>query len=95
MGRSYSVTDARTHLRKILDEVQAGREVHLTRRGVPIAVVVSADRAEMLRAKRPSFPDAYRAFLQRHSPDDIGMDAEAFDSLRDETLGRGTPNGLK
>jgi len=43
MPKSYSVAQARAHLPDILDEVKAGREVQLTRRGTPAAVVVSVE----------------------------------------------------
>jgi prevent-host-death family protein len=88
MAKSYSVADARARLPDILDEVEAGREVQLTRRGRPVAVVLSAHRYEALRSERTAFGDAYRAFLERHSPEEVGIDPEFFQSLRDRTPGR-------
>jgi prevent-host-death family protein len=81
--RSYSVADARVHLPDILDQVEAGTEVHLTRRGRPVAVVLSTHRYEALKSDTSSFADAYRAFLTRHSPSDDGLDPDFIDSLRD------------
>ncbi|SRR6266540_4829417 len=88
MGKSYSVADARAHLPDILDEVEAGKEVQLTRRGRPVAVVVSAEKYEALRLDRTTFGDAYRAFAERYAPQDIALEADFFDSLRDRAQGR-------
>jgi prevent-host-death family protein len=35
--RTVNVTDARTHLGKLLDQAQAGEEIVITRRGQPVA----------------------------------------------------------
>lgn len=88
MGKSYSVADARAHLPDILDEVEAGKEVHLTRRGRPIAVVLSPDRYDALRRERTTFADAYRAFAKRYAPEDVALESDFFDSLRDRAPGR-------
>lgn len=88
MPKSYSVADARASLPEILDDVEAGKEVHLTRRGRPVAVVISAEQYDALRNERASFGDAYRAFLDRHPAGEISLEKEFFDSLRDSSPGR-------
>jgi prevent-host-death family protein len=88
MAKSYSVAEARASLPDILDEVEAGKEVNLTRRGRKVAVVISAEQYEALRSEQASFGDAYRAFLDRHPAGEIGLDADFIDSLRDRGPGR-------
>lgn len=88
MAKSYSVADARARLPDILDEVETGKEVHLTRRGRPVAVVISSHRYDTLRSAPASFREAYRAFLKRYPLKDGGIDARSFASLRDRTHGR-------
>jgi prevent-host-death family protein len=88
MARSYSVADARAHLPDILDDVEAGKEVQLTRRGRPVALVLSPQRYEMLRSGHTTFADAYRAFLTRHAPAEIGLEPSFFGSLRAQDPGR-------
>jgi prevent-host-death family protein len=83
MGKSYSVAEARARLPDILDDVEAGKEVELTRRGRPVAVVLSRARLDALRQDRATFSDAYRSFAERHSPRDIALEPNFFDSLRD------------
>jgi prevent-host-death family protein len=88
MPRSYSVADARAHLPAILDQVEAGGEVRLTRRGEPVAVVLSARQYEALRGGIATFADAYKEFRGRHSIEDMGVDTGFFESLRDPSPGR-------
>ncbi len=49
MSKIMSVSDARAALPEILDRVQAGEEVTITRHGKPVAIVV---RPDTLRARR-------------------------------------------
>ena len=51
MSNKISVSAARAALPEILDRVQAGEEVTITRHGKPVAVVV---RPDALRARRAS-----------------------------------------
>lgn len=88
VAKSYSVADARAHLPDILDEVEAGRDVQLTRRGRPVAVVLSAHRYEALQNEQSSFAEAYKAFLERHSLAEVGLDPDFAESLRDTKPGR-------
>jgi prevent-host-death family protein len=88
MWKSYSVADARAHLPAILDDVEAGQEVKLTRRGRLVALVLSPRRYETLRSEHTNFGDAYRAFLGRHTAEEIGLEPGFPDSLRDREPGR-------
>lgn len=88
VAKVYSVADARAHLPEILDEVEAGRDVRLTRRGRPVAVVLSTEQYEALRTAKARFADAYRRFLDRHALHEVGVDAGFADSLRDKRAGR-------
>ena len=88
MSKSYSVADARAHLPDILDDVEAGKEVQLTRRGRAVALLLSPQRYDMLRGEHTNFGDAYRAFLGRHAPEEIGLEPDLFRSIRDQDPGR-------
>jgi prevent-host-death family protein len=88
MSRTYSVANARAHLPEILDQVEAGDDVGLSRRGRLVAVVISSDEYETLRGTRARFAEAYKNFLGRHSLAKAGVNAEYIESLRDKTTGR-------
>jgi prevent-host-death family protein len=86
MSKQYSIAHARANLPTIVDEVEAGSEVELTRRGRPVAIVISRQRYARLQAARPRFGDRYRAFLERFQLEDIG--ADDLEGLRQPGVGR-------
>jgi prevent-host-death family protein len=88
MLRRYSIAEARSRLPSIVDEAESGIEVELTRRGQPVAVLVSCREFERLQGKRLHFSDAYRKFLGRHPLEEIGVDDDFAVSSRDRTTGR-------
>jgi prevent-host-death family protein len=88
MARRYSIADARTSLPTIVDQAEAGERVELTRRGKPVAVVVSLREFERLRGDRPRFGEAYKKFLDDHSLSEIGLDDDFVATTRDRSPGR-------
>jgi prevent-host-death family protein len=88
MPQRYSIAEARSRLPRIVDQAEAGIEIELTRRGQPVAVLVSHREFERLRGKRLHFRDAYRKFLKTHSLRDVGIDDDFGASARDRTTGR-------
>jgi prevent-host-death family protein len=88
MPRQYSIADARSSLPDIVDQAEAGAEVEITRRGQPVAVVVSHRTLERLRERRTSFSEAYQRFLGRFSLDEAGLDSSELSPPRGTTSGR-------
>lgn len=88
MSQRYSLAEARSHLPTIVDEAEAGQAIELTRRGKPVAVVVSHREFERLRGNRPTFGDVYRTFLEHHSLDEVGIDDRFAASTHDRSQGR-------
>jgi prevent-host-death family protein len=88
MSRRYSIAEARSRLPRIIDEAEAGGTVELTRRGQPVAVLVSPREFERLRGRPSHFSDAYRTFLEKHPLDEIGVEDDFAESTRDRTAGR-------
>ncbi len=91
MSKRYSIAEARSQLPTIIDQAEAGVEVELTRRGHPVAVVVSHREFARLRGKQLHFSDAYRQFLASHSLQEIGSERNFVTTLRDRTTGRKVP----
>ena len=87
MPRRYSIAEARSRLPAIIDAAEAGVEVELTRRGQPVAVVVSRRELDRLRGARRDFGDAYRTFLKKFALHDIGLE-EDLAMTRDRSTGR-------
>ena len=88
MSQRYSIAEARSRLPKIVNQAEAGVDIELTRRGQPVAVLVSHREFERLRGKRLHFRDAYRKFLKTHSLREVGVDDDFATSARDRTTGR-------
>src|ERR1700730_12714060 len=91
MSQRYSIAEARAHLPRIVDQAESGVEVELTRRGQPVAVVVSSREFDRLRGRRQHFGDAYRSFLKEHPLEHIGVESTFAASTRDRTTGRKVP----
>jgi prevent-host-death family protein len=88
VSRRYSIADARISLPAIVDQAEAGERVELTRRGKPVAVVVSLREFERLRGDRSRFGEAYKKFLGKYALEKIGLDADFVTAVRDRSNGR-------
>lgn len=88
MSRRYSIAEARSNLPTIVDQAEGGQEIELTRRGKPVAVVVSLREFARLRGERARFGDVYKRFLKAHVLRDVGLDQDFFHSTRDRGAGR-------
>ncbi|HEY2404379.1 MAG TPA: type II toxin-antitoxin system Phd/YefM family antitoxin [Polyangiaceae bacterium] len=88
MAKEYSIADARRNLPGVVNAVEAGGEVRLTRRGKPVAVMVSVDEYERLRQKRASFAEAFKEFRKRFPEGSGGLERGYWASLRAGGAGR-------
>ena len=88
MPKRYSIADARSNLSSIVDQAEAGQEVELTRRGKPVAAVISLRELERLRGARVPFAEAYRRFLKAHPLHDVEVKRDFFQPSRDRSPGR-------
>ncbi len=88
MPKRYSIAQARANLPAIVDEVESGASVELTRRGASVAIVVSVREYERLRGQRVPFNEAYQRFLTTHDLTAVGVDRKFAATLRDSSSGR-------
>ncbi|GFE81751.1 hypothetical protein GCM10011487_37510 [Steroidobacter agaridevorans] len=88
MEQSYSIAEARANLPTLIDQVEAGVAVELTRRGKGVAVMISVAEYQRLRSKRTSFQDVYQKFLKKHSLAEVGLEKDFARKLRDRSPGR-------
>lgn len=92
MAQRYAIAEARANLPTLLDQVEAGAAIELTRRGEVVAVMISVSEYERLRSRRIGFQETYQQFLKKHSPADIGVEPSAFaKQARDRSPGRKVP----
>ena len=88
MAKRYSIAEARANLPAVVDEAASGGGVELTRRGKPVAVMLSIEEAAELRGKRQGFAEAYARFARRYDVREAGLDRKALSGLRDRGAGR-------
>ncbi len=85
----YSIAEAKNGLPRLVREAEAGHDIQLTRRGKPVAVVISTSRYENLTTNWSSFSESYQRFRQEHDLAGLDLDpAEIFDGVRDPSPGR-------
>jgi prevent-host-death family protein len=88
MVKSYAIAEARASLPTLIDQVEAGGVIELTRRGKGVAVMISVDEYQRLRSRRITFQAAYQRFLKKHSLTEVGLESGFARKLRDRSLGR-------
>jgi len=86
MEKQFTISEAKNKLTAIVHDVEKGPSVKLTRRGRPVAVLVSIAEYEALHGKRPAFWDLLTALRARAGECDISDDD--FTDLRDGRPGR-------
>ncbi len=87
--QSYSVAEARNRFAEIVHDLGKTASVEVTRRGKPVAVLISIEEYERLCSRRPDFWEAYQAFRKEFDLDNLNMDPdEIFADVRDKSPGR-------
>lgn len=88
MAKTYTIANARAKLADIVDQVEAGSDVELTRRGKKVAIVMSAARYARLRGERVAFMAAYETFRATHDLSAAGFNRSWARGLRQRDVGR-------
>jgi prevent-host-death family protein len=88
MKRIYSVGSARASLPAILDDVQSGQVIQVTRHGRPVAVIMSPAEYAGLERRQTSFGTACAEFRKRFAVAELDLGRDDFESLRDRRPGR-------
>jgi len=86
MSKRYSIAEARDQLPAIVHDAEKGKPVELTRRGKPVAVLISVADYQRLASARPDFWGALQAFRERSDLTDLDVD-EIFAGVRDRSPG--------
>ena len=88
MSKHRSVADARRELPQLLREVEDGAQVQITRRGEPVAVLISLQEYRRLSGRGGGFLEAYQAWEADTEPADRALPEDYFDQIRDRSPGR-------
>ena len=84
----YSVAQARDRFAEIVHSLESQPRVEVTRRGRPVAVLISIEAYERLEAAQAEFWDSYRAFRAAHDLAGLEIGLETFAGTRDRSPGR-------
>ena len=88
--KRFSVADARNQLASIVHRVERGAPIEITRRGEPVAVLLSLDEYRRLTTPRSSLVDALAEFRSTADLDALKLD-EVLRDTRDRSPGRSAP----
>ncbi len=87
MRKRYSLSEAKDHLSRLVHAVARNGTVEITRRGRPVAMLVSMEEYERLHGRRVGFWQALEAF-RRGAGRDMSLGDGVFFDLRDRGTGR-------
>jgi prevent-host-death family protein len=88
MSKQYSIAEARNHFTAIVRDVERESTVELTRRGKPVAVLLSVQEYKRLSSGKGGFWQAFTAFRNRVNLQELGIEPNIFTGLRDQSPGR-------
>lgn len=77
--KQVSIVKARDHFTKLVREVEENSGVQITRRGTPIAVMLSMTEFNRLQKSENNFWDNYLAFRQQFDLDELAIEPETFE----------------
>jgi prevent-host-death family protein len=83
-----SVAEARQHFARLIKRAQQGKTIQITRRGEPVAVLLSASEYSAITGERSSFIDAMSQVRERLGVADLEIGDAEFEGLREESPGR-------
>lgn len=88
MLKQYSIAEARNRFTAIVHDVEQEAAIELTRRGKPVAVLVSIHEYKRLSSNAGGFWKAFTAFRNRVNLQELEIEPEIFTGLRDQSPGR-------
>lgn len=89
MSKKYSIAQARDSLAAIVHSLEKIKRVEITRRGEPVAVLLSKREYDRLNGQSVGFWEGYLEFLKEVDLAEANLDPdEIFKGVRDKSPGR-------
>jgi prevent-host-death family protein len=86
MVKRYSLTEARAHLARLVEEAEQGIRIELTRRGKPVVVMTKVEPSERQPSEGPGFRELYQEFRRRFDLVELDIDPdEIWGDIRDRS----------
>lgn len=86
--KTYSVAEARQNFARLIRSAERGKAIEITRRGEPVAVLLSAAEYLALSGERPLFVEVLTRLRERLKVEYLGISDEEFEGLREKSPGR-------
>jgi len=85
-----SIAEAKNNFPRLVQQAEAGEQISITRRGHPVAVLLSTQAYERLLAPKPDLSEFLRAWREdmRTVVAGASADEDVFTNLRDNAAGR-------
>ncbi len=87
MSKRYSVVEARKNLPSLIRDVEKGETVEFTRRGKPVAVLISTKEYAELNGPSQDLWQAIHEFRRQFDLTELEID-EIYRNVRDRSPGR-------
>ncbi len=84
MTKQFSISQARNSLPSLVHAVEDGASVELTRRGRPVAVLVSISDYDRLTGKRPDLWSAIERFRAETNLEELDVE-QILDGIQDRS----------
>ena len=88
VAKRYSIADARHNLAALVHELERKARIELTRRGEPVAVLLSMREYQRLTAEKGGFWQAYESFRRAVDLSRLEIEPDVFEGVRDRSAGR-------
>jgi prevent-host-death family protein len=88
MQKQYSIAEARNRFTSLVRDVERESAIELTRRGKPVAVLLSIQEYKRLSSSKSGFWEALTAFQNQVNLQELGIEPDIFARLRDQSPGR-------
>ena len=88
MPNEYSIAEAKNSLPAIIHDVEKGPHVKLTRRGKPVAILLSMSEFEKMNRENRQFWSALQNIRKNINNGKIDIGETDFIGLRDKSTGR-------
>ncbi len=88
MLRKYSIAEARNHFTTLVHDVEQASVIELTRRGKPVAVLLSIQEYRRLSTGQTGFWNAYATFQDSINLQKLNIEPDIFKEARDVSPGR-------
>ena len=88
MDRTFSIAQTRDNLAALLKTLRRESVIRITRRGKPVAVLLSVEDYDRLTSGKSGFWDAYTRYLRQVDLAALDIGPDVFEAVRDTSPGR-------